>query len=77
MHVPRRLNQPCRKPDWLLTRSVFRILVLNAGRAAAQPRLAVLSVTEFAAAASSAKAQFAQLVPPYLDVSVGAWAIAD
>ncbi len=42
-----------------------------------QPRLAALSVTEFAVAATSAKSQFAQLVPAYLDVSVGAWTIVE
>ena len=59
------------------SRSACADVVLTSGPASVQPRLAALSVTEFVAAAGSAKSQFAQLVPAYLDVSVGAWAIVE
>ncbi len=42
-----------------------------------QPKLAVFKVVEFAAATTSAKAQFLQLVPAYLDVRVENWDIME
>ncbi len=42
-----------------------------------QPKLAVFKVVEFAAATASAKAQFLQLVPAYLDLRVQNWDIVE